>query len=115
MLITGAGPIGQMAAAICRHTGVRHVVVSDIKKRLALADRMGATRGVVAGRESLATVMEELGMKESFDIGLEMSRAPVALDDMIASANNGAHIGQLGIYHGPVTVDLNKAIFKGPQ
>ena len=116
VLITGAGPIGLMAAAICRHVGARHVVISDInEKRLALAGAMGATRGVVAGRESLASVMAELGMKEGFDIGLEMSGAPAALDDMIEAANNGAHIGLLGIYHGPVTVDLNKAIFKGLQ
>ncbi len=116
VLITGAGPIGLMAAAICRHAGARHVVVSDInEKRLALADRMGASRSVVAGQESLSTVMDDLGMKEGFDIGLEMSGAPAALDDMIGSANNGAHIGLLGIYHGPVTVDLNKAIFKGLQ
>jgi len=116
VLITGAGPIGLMAAAICRHVGARHVVISDInEKRLGLAERMGASRGVVAGRESLSSVMAELGMKEGFDIGLEMSGAPAALDDMIEAANNGAHIGLLGIYHGPVTVDLNKAIFKGLQ
>ena len=116
VLITGAGPIGLMAAAICRHVGARHVVVSDINpKRLALAERMGASRGVIAGQESLTTVMNELGMKEGFDIGLEMSGAPAALDDMIASANNGAHIGLLGIFHGPVSVDLNKAIFKSLQ
>lgn len=116
VLITGAGPIGLMAAAVCRHAGARHVVISDInEKRLALAAKMGASRAVVAGRENLTEVMAELGMKEGFDIGLEMSGAAPALDDMIESANNGAHIGLLGLYHAPVTVDLNKAIFKGLQ
>ncbi|MCR9138038.1 MAG: L-threonine 3-dehydrogenase [Alphaproteobacteria bacterium] len=116
VLITGAGPIGLMAAAICRHVGARHVVVSDInERRLALATRMGASRGVTAGQQNLVAVMDELGMKEGFDIGLEMSGAPAALGDMIESANNGAHIGLLGLYHGPITVDLNKAIFKGLQ
>lgn len=116
VLITGAGPIGLMASAVCRHAGARHVVISDInEKRLALGAQMGASRGVVAGRENLALVMAELGMKEGFDIGLEMSGAGAALEDMIEAANNGAHIGLLGLYDAPVTVNLNKAIFKGLQ
>ncbi len=114
VLITGAGPIGLMAAAVCRHVGARHVVITDLNEnRLQLAARMGASRAVVAGRESLAGVMEELGMKEGFDYGLEMSGSGAALRDMIGALNNGGQIGLLGIYHGDVTVNLNAAIFKG--
>ena len=97
VLITGAGPIGLMAAAVCRHVGARHVVVTDInEKRLELADRMGASRAVVAGSEDLDDVMAELGMKEGFDVGLEMSGSAAALQDMIESLNNGGQIGLLG-------------------
>ncbi|MEM6462796.1 MAG: L-threonine 3-dehydrogenase [Pseudomonadota bacterium] len=113
VLITGAGPIGLMAAAVCRHVGARHVVVSDInEKRLELATQMGASRAVVAGRDSLEDVMAELGMKEGFDVGLEMSGAQAALRDLIENLNNGGQIALLGIFHSPVTIDLNTAIFK---
>ena len=116
VLITGAGPIGLMAAAVCRHVGARHVVITDInEKRLELADRMGASRAVIAGTEDLDDVMAELGMKEGFDVGLEMSGSAAALQDMIENLNNGGQIGLLGIFHGAVTIDLNKAIFKGLQ
>ncbi|WP_136659049.1 L-threonine 3-dehydrogenase [Nitratireductor sp. XY-223] len=116
VLITGAGPIGLMAAAVCRHVGARHVVVTDINpKRLALASKMGATRAVVAGEEDLDDIMTELGMKEGFDVGLEMSGSAAALQDMIETLNNGGQVGLLGIFHGPVAIDLNKAIFKGLQ
>lgn len=116
VLITGAGPIGLMAAAVSRHVGARHVVVTDInEQRLELAERMGATRGVVAGRDDLDDVMADLGMKEGFDVGLEMSGSAAALQDMIENLNNGGRIALLGIFHGPVKIDLNKAIFKGLQ
>ncbi len=116
VLITGAGPIGLMAAAVSRHVGARHVVITDInEKRLELADRMGVTRAVVAGRDDLDDVMADLGMKEGFDVGLEMSGSAAALQDMIENLNNGGRIALLGIFHGPVTIDLNKAIFKGLQ
>ncbi len=116
VLITGAGPIGLMAAAICRHVGARHVVVTDVNQhRLELARQMGASCGVIAGVDNLRATMTELGMKEGFDVGLEMSGAVGALSDMIETANNGAQIGLLGIFHGPVTLDLNKAIFKSLQ
>ncbi|MEM9105156.1 MAG: L-threonine 3-dehydrogenase [Pseudomonadota bacterium] len=116
VLITGAGPIGLMAAAVSRHVGARHVVITDInEKRLELAESMGATRAVVAGREDLDDVMADLGMKEGFDVGLEMSGSAAALQDMIENLNNGGRVALLGIFHGPVNIDLNKAIFKGLQ
>ncbi|MCY6381052.1 L-threonine 3-dehydrogenase [Hoeflea prorocentri] len=116
VLITGAGPIGLMASAVCRHVGARHVVITDINpKRLELAELMGASRAVVAGQEELDDVMHELGMKEGFDVGLEMSGSAAALQEMIDNLNNGGQVGLLGIFHGAVTIDLNKAIFKGLQ
>lgn len=116
VLITGAGPIGLMAAAVCRHVGARHVVITDINdSRLALAAQMGASQAVNPRRESLADVMDELGMKEGFDVGLEMSGAGDALQSLIEAMNHGGHVALLGIFGSPVTVDLNKAIFKGLQ
>ncbi|QPH52333.1 L-threonine 3-dehydrogenase [Pontivivens ytuae] len=115
VLITGAGPIGLMSAAICRHVGARHVVVTDLNEgRLKLAETMGASRGVRADAD-LRAVMGELGMREGFDVGLEMSGAPAALDAMIGTMNHGGHIGLLGIFARDVTLDLNRAIFKGLQ
>ena len=114
VLITGAGPIGLMAAAICRHAGARHIVVSDVNEnRLALAEQMGASAGLLVGRDEITTVMQKLGMSEGFDIGLEMSGAGNALDDMIEALNNGGQIGLLGLFKDRVSLDLNKAIFKG--
>ncbi len=113
VLITGAGPIGLMAAAICRHVGARHVVVTDLnEKRLALAEQMGASKGFKVGRDDTRSVMAELGMKEGFDVGLEMSGAPPALDLMIDSMNNGGQIALLGLFADKVPVDLSRAIFK---
>jgi threonine 3-dehydrogenase len=113
VLITGAGPIGLMAAAIARHVGVRHVVVTDVNdERLALAGQMGASRAVNPQRERLADVARELGMKEGFDVGLEMSGSIAALTDMIEALNHGARIGLLGVYPGPVEVPMNRVIFK---
>lgn len=114
VLITGAGPIGLMATAVCRRAGARHIVVSDLNdQRLALAERMGATRGVRADGAPLAEVMAKLGMEEGFDVGLEMSGAPAALDAMIHSVICGAHVALLGLFRDPPAVDLNAAIFKG--
>jgi threonine 3-dehydrogenase len=114
VLITGAGPIGLMAAAVCRHAGARHIVVTDLNdERLALAARMGATRAVRADRADLDTVMRELGMKEGFDIGLEMSGSPAALDAMIQAVICGARVALLGLFAKKPEVDLNTAIFKG--
>jgi threonine 3-dehydrogenase len=114
VLITGAGPIGLMAAAVCRHAGARHIVVTDINdERLALASSMGATRAVRADREDLNEVMRALGMREGFDIGLEMSGAPQALDAMIHAVIAGARVALLGLFAEQPRVDLNTAIFKG--
>lgn len=114
VLITGAGPIGLMAAAVCRHAGARHIVVTDLNdERLALAARMGATRAVRADREDLGEVMRALGMKEGFDIGLEMSGSPQALDAMIHAVICGARVALLGLFGKKPEVDLNTAIFKG--
>jgi threonine 3-dehydrogenase len=114
VLITGAGPIGLMAAAVCRHVGARHIVVTDLNdERLALAERMGASRGVRADKVSLDQVMKDLGMKEGFDVGLEMSGAAPALDSMIQSVICGAKVALLGLYGKKPEVDLNTAIFKG--
>jgi threonine 3-dehydrogenase len=114
VLITGAGPIGIMAAAICRHVGARHVVISDVNDyRLGLALKMGATRAVDVGREDLASVMRELGMTEGFDVGMEMSGSPDALRGMLASMNHGGKVALLGIPPGDVAIDWNQVIFKG--
>ena len=86
VLITGAGPIGIMAAAIAKFAGARHVVITDLNEyRLELAKKLGATRTVNLTKEKLPDVMAELGMKEGFDVGMEMSGAAPALNDMIAN------------------------------
>jgi threonine 3-dehydrogenase len=114
VLITGAGPIGVMAAAIVRHVGARHVVVTDVNPyRLAMATEHGATRAVDVRHEDLAGVMVELGMSEGFDIGLEMSGAEAAFNQMLASMNHGGRVAVLGIPSGPMTLDVNALIFKG--
>ena len=114
VLITGAGPIGIMAAAVARHVGARHVVITDINPyRLALAKKMGATRAVDVSKEDLQEVMNELGMSEGFDVGLEMSGVPVALRDMLNKMNHGGKVAMLGIPPQDVAIDWNQVIFKG--
>ena len=114
VLITGAGPIGAMAAAIVRHIGARHVVITDINRfRLDLAARLGATRVVDVTAEQLADVTTELGMTEGFDVGLEMSGAEAAFNQMLDAMNHGGRIAILGIPPGPMTLDVNDVIFKG--
>ncbi len=114
VLITGAGPIGIMAAAVAKHVGARHVVITDINPyRLALAEKMGATRAVNVSEQKLEDVMSELGMTEGFDIGLEMSGVPVAFRDMLDKMNNGGKVAMLGIPPKDVAVDWNQVIFKG--
>jgi threonine 3-dehydrogenase len=114
VLITGAGPIGCMAAAVCRFAGARHVVVTDVNPwRLELAKKLGATRTVDVSKESLADVKVELGMKEGFDIGLEMSGHPAGLDDILVHSANGAKVSLLGIFPEKVSIDWDKVIFKG--
>ncbi len=113
VLITGAGPIGCMAVAIAKKAGARHVVITDMNDyRLALADKMGATRSVHIKKEKLSHVMNELGMKEGFDVGLEMSGSPLALRDMIEAMNYGGKIALLGILPDSTQVSMTKVIFK---
>lgn len=114
-LITGAGPIGIMAVAICKHVGARHVVITDVNPyRLALAEKMGATRAVDVSKEKLTDVMAELGMKEGFDVGLEMSGIESAFQQMINNMMNGGKIALLGIpAGGKMDIDWNQVIFKG--
>ena len=114
VLITGAGPIGIMAAAVAKHVGARHVVITDINPyRLELARKMGATRAVDVSKEDLKDVMNELGMTEGFDVGLEMSGVPAALRDMLNKMNHGGKIAMLGIPPKDVAIDWNQVIFKG--
>jgi threonine 3-dehydrogenase len=114
VLITGAGPIGLMAAAVARHAGARHIVITDLKNdRLELAERMGASVGVNAADFDPAIVMRRLGMREGFDVGLEMSGSGKALAGMIDSMNHGGKIALLGLFSDPITIDLSRAILKG--
>jgi len=114
VLITGAGPIGIMAATVAKHVGARYVVITDINQyRLDLAKKMGATRVVNVATEDLSAVMDELGMTEGFDVGLEMSGVPAAFSDMLAKMNNGGKIAMLGIPPGSVAIDWTQVIFKG--
>jgi threonine 3-dehydrogenase len=112
VLITGAGPIGVMAAAVCRHAGARHVVVTDVNpKRLELATTLGATRVVDVSREKLVDVQQSLGMTEGFDVGLEMSGNASAFRDLIASMCHGGKIAMLGIPEQDLAIDWNLVIF----
>lgn len=112
VLITGAGPIGCMAVAVCRHAGARHVVITDINpKRLELAQTLGATRTVAVGLENIADVQKQLGMSEGFDVGLEMSGNPLAFKDMLANMGHGGKISLLGIPGNDVAIDWNTVIF----
>ena len=112
VLITGAGPIGIMAAAICRHIGARHVVVTDINDyRLGLAKKLGATRVVNVKEEKLADVIQELKMKEGFDVGLEMSGNGQAFADMVSHMHHGGKIALLGIQQPNTVIDWDKVVF----
>lgn len=112
VLVTGAGPIGIMSAAIARHAGARHVVITDVNDyRLDLAKRMGVTRSVNVANESLADVQKELGMDEGFDVGLEMSGNPSAFDDMLGSMCHGGKIAMLGIPEKEMAIDWNTVVF----
>lgn len=114
VLITGAGPIGAMAAAIAHHVGARHIVVTDVNDfRLDLAKQLGATRTVNVAQESLADVMAELGMTEGFDVALEMSGAPSAFSNMLDSMNHGGRVALLGILPKNTGIDWDQVIFKG--
>ena len=114
VLITGAGPIGIMAAAVAKHVGARHVVITDVNEyRLNLARKMGATRAVDVSKEKLTEVMADLSMSEGFDVGMEMSGVPMAFTDMLANMNNGGKIAMLGIPGNDMAIDWSQVIFKG--
>ena len=113
VLITGAGPIGIMAAAVARHAGARHIVITDLNDtRLELAGRMVDVRPMNVRRETLPKVMAELHMQEGFDIGLEMSGSPAAFDEMVEVMIMGGNIALLGIPAEKALVDWSKIIFK---
>ena len=114
VLITGAGPIGLMAVAIARHVAARHVVITDVNAyRLALALEMGATRAVDVKTHKIEDVMQALGMKEGFDVGLEMSGNAQAFRDMLANMFHGGKIALLGILGADTAIDWDVVIFNG--
>ena len=114
VLITGAGPIGCMAAAIARHVGARHVVVSDINPdRLGLATALGASLVLDARHESAGDAMATLGMTEGVDVGLEMSGNPIALRGMLQTMSHGGRIALLGFLEGESAIDWERVIFGG--
>jgi threonine 3-dehydrogenase len=114
VLITGAGPIGIMAAAIARYAGARHIVITDINDyRLSLARKLGATVALNVTEGSLDDTMQELGMEEGFDVGMEMSGNASALRDMLRTLHHGGRLALLGIPPGETSIDWNQVIFKG--
>lgn len=114
VLITGAGPIGIMTAAVCRRIGARHVVITDVNDfRLNLALRLGATRAVNIGKQRLVDVMHELGIHDGFDVGLEMSGNETAFKGMIEAMYNGGQIALLGFLPPQTQIDWDQVIFKG--
>jgi len=112
VLITGAGPIGAMAAAVCRHAGARNVVITDINpQRLELAQKLGATCTVDVRTEKLADVQRSLGMSEGFDVGLEMSGNPAGFRDLLSNMCHGGKVAMLGIPAEEVAIDWSLVIF----
>ncbi len=113
VLVTGAGPIGIMAAAVARHAGARHVVITDVNQaRLNLAGQVADVRPVNVMKEDLAAVIPELGMAQGFDVGLEMSGNQIALDQMVETLVMGGRIALLGIPPGKSPVDWSRIVFK---
>lgn len=113
VLVTGAGPIGIMAAAVAQRAGARHVAITDVNPdRLRLAERVVEVRAVDVGKEDLGDVMAELGMEQGFDVGLEMSGNQTALDQMVEALVTGGRIGLLGIPPGKSAVDWSRIVFK---
>ena len=112
VLITGAGPIGILAAAVVKHAGARYVVVTDVNPyRLELARRMGATLALDVRSETVAEAQKRLGMKEGFDVGLEMSGNPQAFRDMLANMCHGGKIAMLGIPEREMSIDWTTVVF----
>ncbi|MEP2182112.1 zinc-binding dehydrogenase, partial [Roseibium sp.] len=113
VLITGAGPIGIMAAAVARHVGARHVVITDVNPaRLTLAEKVADVVTVNVAEENLADVIPRLKMKQGFDVGLEMSGNQQALDQMVEAMTMGGRIAMLGIPPGKSPVDWSRIVFK---
>ncbi len=111
VLITGAGPIGLMAAAVARHVGARYVVITDVSEpRLELARQLGVDVAVNVTTGSIADTQHALGMVEGFDVALEMSGHPTALPDVIANLNHGGRIAMLGLPSQPITIDWAKVV-----
>jgi threonine 3-dehydrogenase len=114
VLITGAGPIGIMTAAIVRFVGARHVVITDVNDyRLDLARKMGATLALNVTRDSLDDAMKQLGMQEGFDVGLEMSGNAAAFRDLLRTMHHGGSVALLGLPPHEVAIDWNEVILKG--
>ena len=114
VLITGAGPIGIMAASVARHAGARYIVITDLNPyRLELAKSAGVTMAIDPSNLSLKHVMDELGMKEGFDVGLEMSGNPEALNSMLAAMCHGGKIAILGIQSKSAAIDWDLVVFNG--
>lgn len=114
VLITGAGPIGIMAVAIAKHAGARHVVITDVNPyRLNLARKMGVTYAINTQKTSLYEIMQQLNMKEGFDVGLEMSGNPYAFNEMLEVMNHGGKIALLGILPKHTNINWDTVIFKG--
>ena len=114
VLITGAGPIGIMAAAIAKHCGARYVVITDVNPyRLKLAEKMGVTKAVDITKQSIADVQKELNMKEGFDVGMEMSGNASAFNSMIDNMCHGGKVALLGIQGPQTIIDWNKVVFNG--
>lgn len=113
VLVTGAGPIGIMAAAVARHVGARHVVITDVNQtRLDLAARVADVVPVNVASEDLPSVCARLGMRQGFDVGLEMSGNAAAFDQMVGAMVMGGRIAMLGIPAAPTLVDWNRIVFK---
>ena len=114
VLITGAGPIGIMAAAVAKHVGARHVVITDVNEyRLELARTMGATKAINVTKDSIESTMKALGMSEGIDVGMEMSGVPDAFTSMLENMNHGGKIAMLGIPPNTMSIDWTQLIFKG--
>ena len=112
VLITGAGPIGIMAASVVRHAGARHVVVTDVNPwRLELARKMGVIHAINVTERRIGEVRHELDMKEGFDVGLEMSGNSAAFDDMLKNMCHGGKIALLGIPEKQMAIDWNHVVF----
>lgn len=114
VLITGAGPIGIIAAGICKYAGARRVIITDVNEyRLDLARKMGVDAAVNIATDNLPQIMKEQGLTEGFDVGLEMSGNGAALSQLIGAMRNGGKISLLGISNKPVSLDMNEIICKG--